>query len=305
MTGTAAAPPAGTELSTVYGAEGLTRLCESLRDEASLTFPGNAVEQARAFERHAQRRQTALAGRYLTVVPADGYSFRHYELSERRLVLDTNRSLVLDDGAELYLPSQDTPPGFALGPDLADRVLSQRDEGKVALRLVFRPATSSLRNDGCLWLSGGRVLKLEIEMVAAALVAPDGTVLARADTGEYADSSLAAPVRSPRVAVHKPRTADGRDLPNGLVTALGALAEKARPCYEKVLIVRPALRGTMVLGLRLGAGGRVEAPRVEMSSLGDDALTSCVSKAAAKVTIAGGTAGQRLSVPLYFSSAED
>lgn len=299
------APPADGEVAGVYGADGLTGLCESLRDEASLTFPGNAVEQARAYERHAQRRQAALAGRYLTMVPAGGYTFRNYELSERRLVLDTNRGLVLGDGAELYLPSQDQAPGFALGPDLADRVLAQRDEGRVALRLVFRPATSTLRKDGCLWLSGGRVVKLEIEMVAAALVAPDGTVVARADTGDYADSSLAAPVRSPKVTVRKPRAADGRDLPAPLVAALGALAERARPCYEKVLVVRPALRGTLVLGFRIGAGGRVEVPRVEMSSLGDDALTTCVSAGAAKATISGAAAGQRLSVPLYFGSADD
>ena len=54
-----------------------------------------------------------------------------------------------------------------------------------------------------------------------------------------------------------------------------------------------------------GPGGRVEAPRVEMSSLGDDAVTNCVSKAAVKTTIAGATPGQRLSIPLHFRSAEE
>jgi len=291
--------------ASIDGPDGLTRLCESMRDEASMTFAGNAVEQARAYDAHTQRRQTALAGRYVTVIPATGYTFRSYELGERRLILDTERSLVLGDGAELFAPSKDAAPGFVLGPDLAERILAQRAEGKAALRVIYRPATSQLRKDACVWLGGGRVVKLEIEIVGAALVAPDGSVLARADTGEYADSSLAAPVRSPQVSLRKPRTADGKDIPVSLATSLEALASKAQPCYERVLLVRPSLRGTMVLGFRIGAGGRVEAPHVEMSSLGDDAVTNCVAAAAAKTTITGASSGQRFSVPLQFGSAEE
>jgi hypothetical protein len=72
-----------------------------------------------------------------------------------------------------------------------------------------------------------------------------------------------------------------------------------------VLIVRPALRGTLVLGIRMGAGGHVESAHVEMSSLGDDTLVSCVATTATKVTIPGTSSGQRLSVPLQFGSAEE
>jgi hypothetical protein len=276
-----------------------------LRDEAAMTFPGNAVEQARASEAHAQRRQSVLGGRYVTVLPAAGFSFRNYDLGDRRLVLDTERGLVLGDGAELFVPSHEPAPSFVLGPDLADRVLAQRSEGKLGLRVIFRPASSQLRKDTCVWLGGGRVVKLEIEVIAVALVTPEGSVLARADAGEYADTSLGIPVRSPKVVVTKPRTADGKDLPAGLAAALAVLAERAQPCYERVLIVRPALRGTVVLGIRIGAGGRVESPRIEMSSLADDAVTECLAKAVAKATVAGASAGQRLSVPLLFHSAEE
>ena len=293
------------EAASVEGPEGLTRLCESLRDEASISFPGNPVEQARAYEAHGQRRQAALVGRYVTAIPSDGYTFHSYDLGERRLVLDPERGLVLGDGAELFVQSKEAVPGFALGPELAERILAQQAEGKVALRLIFRPAGSQLRKDTCVWLSGGRVVKLAIEVVAAALLADDGSVLARADTGEYADASLGIPVRSPKVDVHKPRTAAGKDLPAAVTNALGVLARRAQPCYERVLLVRPALRGTVVLGIRIGAGGRVEAPHIEMSSLADDAVTSCVAKAAAKVTITGASPGQRYSVPLVFRSAEE
>ena len=280
-------------------------LCESLRDEAFMNFAGNAVEQARAVEAHAQGRQKALAGRYLAVIPAAGFSFRAYELGERKLILDTDHSLVLGDGAEMFVPSTDPAPGFVLAPDLADRLLGQRTEGKVALRLIFRPTGSHLRKDACMWLGGGHVVKMEIEILGAALVAPDGTVLSRGDTGEYADASSAFPVRSPRVTVRKTRTADGKEILASLAGALGTLAERAQPCYERALIARPTLRGTLVLAIRIGTGGHVEATHVEMSSLGDDALANCVATNVAQAAVTGASQGQRFSIPMQFGSAEE
>ncbi len=287
------------------GPDGLVALCESLRDESGASFSGNPVQQARASEARAQRRQDALARRYVVSVPSSGFGFRSYDLGDHRLVLDTERSLVLGDGAELIVPSNEPAPGFVLAPDLADRVATQRTDGKIALRVIFRPAGSQLRKDTCLWLGGGRVVKMEIEVLGTALVAANGTVLSRGDTGEYADSSSMLPVRSPKVKVYKPRTTDGRDLPSSLERALGVLAERAQPCYERVLVVRPALRGTLVVGIRIGPGSRVEATNVEMSSLEDDTLVSCVAKNLAKTTIPGTSSGQRLSVPLQFASADE
>jgi hypothetical protein len=300
-----AGPASNGDASSVSGPDGLVALCETLRDADSASFPGNAVEQARAIEAHAQRRQAALAGRYVAIVSSSGFAFRGYDLGDRRLMLDTERGLVLGDGAELFVPSKDPAPGFVLAPDLAERVLTQRSEGKLALRLIFRPAGSQLRKDACLWLGGGRVVKMEIEVLGAALIAPDGTVLSRGDTGEYADASPTAPVRSPKVTVYKPRGADGKDIQATMVGALATLGEAARPCYERVLIARPALRGTLVVGIRIGAGGHVETAHVEMSSLGDDTLVSCVATNVAKATVAGASNGQRFSVPLQFRSAEE
>jgi len=289
----------------VNGPEGLVALCESMRDESSTSFSGNAVERARAMESHAQRRQAALAGRYVALVPASGFGFRNYDIGERRLTLDTEHSLVLGDGAELFVPSTDPAPGFVLAPELADRLATQRIEGKLALRLIFHPLGSQLRKDACMWLGGGRVVKMEIEVLGTALVASDGTVLSRGDTGEYADTSSVLPVRSPKVTIYKPRGADGKDVSASMTAALGALAEHALPCYERVLIARPALRGTLVVGIRIGSGGQVESARVEMSSLGDDTLVSCVAANVAKATVAGTSSGQRFSVPMHFASAEE
>jgi hypothetical protein len=293
------------DATSVGGPDDLVAVCEALRDEASMTFAGNAVEQARASAAHAQARQIALAATYVTTLAANGFAFRDYELGERRLVLDTSRNLVLGDGAELLVSSKDTPPGFALSPDGADRILTARTAGGVDLRLVFRPIGSQMRPSPCLWLGGGRVVKMEIEIIGSALVDPTGVVLARGDTGEYSDSSITAPVRTPSVTVRKPRLATGQDVPAATANALAALAPVAKPCYQQALLVRPALRGTLVLAIRVGAAGRVEAPHVEMSSLGDDGMAACVSERVGKASLQASLTGQRFSVPLQFGSAEE
>jgi hypothetical protein len=291
------------EANDVVGPEALVGLCHVLRDERAVDFQGNAVEQARASAVHAERRRAAQTASYVTVVPATGFAFRNYQMGEGRLVLDTDRGFSLGDGAELFSPSQDPAPGFALSADVADRLLAERAVGRLALRLVFRPARSELRKDGCVWLGGGRVVKMEIEIVAAALLGPSGEVLARGDTGEYSDSGL--PVRSPKVSVRKPRGPDGTDVSAQVAESFSPLSAAALPCYHRVLLVRPSLRGTLVLAIRMGKAGKVEEARIEMSSLGDDAVSACVVAAASKTSLPGLAPGQRFSVPLHFASADE
>jgi len=293
------------DANDISGPDDLANLCRALRDEASMSFAGNTVEQARASEAHADHRQQASVARYVTIIPASGFAFRAYDIDERKLALDTDRNLVLGDGAELFIPSKDPAPGFVVGPELANRILAQHATDKVALRLLFRPARSELRKDGCMWLSGGGVVKMEVEVLATALVAPDGNILSRGDTGDYADSMLAAPVRAPQVTVGKPRAADGKEIPASLSQGFAALAAQAQSCYEQALAARPALRGTMVLAIRIAAAGRIESPHVEISSLGDDTLSKCVASRAATAKLLGASAGQRYSIPLQFSSSDD
>jgi hypothetical protein len=300
-----AAPSKPGDATNILGSEALVGLCQALRDETTLDFPSNPVEQARASAAHAERRQSAQAATYVTVLPASGFSFRSYQIGEHRLVLDTDHSFVLDDGAELFASSKDSPPGFSLAADLAERLLGERAAGRLGLRLVFRPAHSELRKGSCLWLGGGRVVKLEIDVVAAALLGPDGSVVARGDTGEYADPGAGLPVRSPKVTLKRPRGADGKDVSDATAESLSTLSTAAQPCYQRVLLVRPTLRGTLVLAIRVGAGGKIDEARVEMSSLGDDAVTACVSTAASKTTLLGVSAGQRFSVPLQFAAADE
>ncbi len=286
---------------TVEGDQGSARLCETLRDENSMAFAGNVVAQAQEREAHARQRQDAEHMLYVAMVPAQGFALANYELGERRLVLDTARGFRLGENAELLTNLETGAIGFRLAPEAADHVLVERAAGKLFLRVVFRPTYSKMRQQACLWISGGGVVKMEIELEAVALLAPDGSRLAQGDNNPGADSDT--PVSKPQIVIRRPRSTAGGDVPEALAKASAELGPLLLPCYQKALEMRPSLRGTLVLGVKLGPDGSVEESRMELSSLGDEFLAAC---AAAKVGKAKLTAGPaRMSVTVVFGSNDD
>jgi hypothetical protein len=298
------APPRGLDSAgafAVEGSEGLARLCETLRDENSMAFSGNVVAQAQEREQHAGRRQDAERRRYVAIVPAQGFALSNYELGERRLVLDTGRGFRLGENAELLNNLETGTIGFRLPPDAADHILVERAAGKVFLRVVFRPVYSKLRQQACLWISGGTVVKMEIELEAVALLAPDGSRLAQGDNSP--DTDLDLPVTKPQIVIRRPRSATGGDVTDALARASAELEPLLLPCYQKALEARPSLRGTLVLGIKVAADGSVEESRMELSSLGDEFLAACAAAKIGKAKLAAGPG--RMSVTVVFGSKDD
>jgi hypothetical protein len=285
----------------VEGEDGLARLCETLREENSMVFSGNAVAQAQAREEHTRRRQEAEHRRYAAMVPAAGFALANYELAERRLVLDTSRGFRLADGAELVTNLETGVLGFRLPPEGADRILVDRAAGKLFLRVLFRPTYSKMRQQACLWVSGGSVVKMETELESVALLAPDGTRLAQGDNNPGGD--MDTPVSRPQVLIKRPRNPSGGDVSEGQAKAAKELGPHLLPCYRKALEGRPGLRGTLVLGLKVGSDGSVEEARMELSSLEDEALAACAVTVASKVKLGAGPG--RMSVTAEFSSKDD
>jgi hypothetical protein len=290
---------------TLNRPEALVQLCETLREPGLDTVQGSAVEQERQAARRGQERHEILNSRFVAFIPSTGFAFSTYDMESRRLLLDQGRQWSLGEGAELIPIPQDPIPGFAVGPELADRLMVQRASSRLALRAHFRIAGSQIRKDPCAWISGGHVVRMEIDLLGTALLAPDGTILARGDTGEFADGSLAMPVKNPRLILQTPRTNDGKEAPAATVATLATLKETALPCYTAILANNPGIRGTLVLGFRVGIAGQVESPHAEMSSLGNDELVRCVAGKASQLKITGLPAGTRMSLPMLFSGKDD
>jgi outer membrane biosynthesis protein TonB len=134
-----------------------------------------------------------------------------------------------------------------------------------------------------------------------ALLAPDGSRLAQGDNSPGTD--LDTPVTKPQIVIKRPRSPTGGDVPDALAKASAELGPLLLPCYQKALEMRPSLRGTLVLGIKVAPDGSVEESRMELRSLGDEFLAAC---AAAKVGRAKLTAGPgRMSVTVVFGSKDD
>jgi hypothetical protein len=288
--------PVGSGTRDLGGPDGVSRLCESLRDEEAMTFPGTEEQQELARDQHERARAAAAEATYSVRVPGSGFDFRAYDPEDRQLTLDTGRNFVVADGVELVAADPQVPLAFTMPPPAADQVVKGRNG--LTLKLVFRPVRSDLRKDGCVRLSGGRVVKLSVDALAYTLLGPDGRVVARGHGTDYVDDS---PVVAPRVTVGKPRSDQGQPASEAAVAGLGPIL---LPCYTKALETRPNLRGTLVLEVRVGSDGRIDSPRMQVSSLGDEALVAC---AIARVNHAklSGVGASRLSLPVSFGGTGD
>jgi len=301
-----ARPRAWLPTAPLKGGGDVTGLCDVLRSEDAVTFTGNEVARARARADHRRRRLEATGRNYVIDVPSSGFSFREYDLAERRLALDEDRSFRIAEGVELYSAEREAILDFELAPDSADGVLKDHAAGRLALRLVFRGGKSDMTQEPCLRMGGGRIAKMRVQVLAYDLVRRDGATVARGETPDFHDAAVAAtPVGAPKVTVRRP-SADGGEVPDDIAASAEAVAPSLLPCYQKALETSPGLRGTLVVGLRLMSDGRVEAPRMEVSSLGDEGAVSCVIGRLAKARLARPTGGAlRLSVPIVFAAQND
>jgi hypothetical protein len=301
----ATSPPPRPSLAAVKrdlgGPDGVIALCEALRDEDGIDFGGNVVERESAREEQGKRREQAAEGTYTVVVPARGYAFRGYDPEGHRLAIDAARNFVIADGIELAPTDRKAAVAFDLPGETAQRALESQAAGELALALAFQPVRPELRKDGCVRLSGGRVVKLPVEVLAYALVRPDGTTIARGHTPDYVDE---APVASPLVSAGRPRGAQGREVPEAVASAARELGPTFLPCYRKALESRPNLRGTLVIDVRVRPDGRIESPRMQVSSLGDQTLVACAVSRAAQARLPGAGA-TRLSLPFSFGGESD
>jgi hypothetical protein len=236
-------------------------------------------------------------------IPATGFQLAGYEEDTGRLRLDP-ATLAIEEGATLYAV-EDTRALTLEGvtAEAARRLADEHAEGGVALRLYFRPVGSPVRQEPCLRLGGG-IVKLAVLPVAVHLLDRTGAPFLRTETEEYAVAT-GVPVRAPRVEVRRPSAVERRDVPEPLVRGTAALATGVMPCYQQALERRPALRGLLVLAVRLSGDGRVEAAHPELSTIDDEPLVACVAARLAAERLPAPGHALRLSLPIAFGAGEE
>lgn len=302
-TGRAAVAAPETARADLLGRPGdVRKLCAALRPDGDPRVrPSEEVARGRQRAEAAARRRELLLASYVTDVPASGWILREYDDEARRLEPDLSRSLRLGDGVDLSpFVSEDDDLGWPLSPEQAEQLAKERAKGALSLRVAYKLAQSDLSPDPCVRISGGRVLRLRIDVSGLALVGADGKV--RAAMGSLQLELGPRPVDAPEVRIGRLALPAGRS-PEQWAAAAQVLQPTLRGCYELGLQQNAMLRGSLVIALAVTAEGKVERTRTEIDALGDEAVSACVL---AKLRGAAGFPHRatNLSLPVFFSARE-
>jgi hypothetical protein len=287
---------------------GLRRVCETVRPDSQVKFTGNEVERGKARAEHRKRRTAALERFYLVTVPAQGFSFREYDVGEKKLTLDTRKLLAVGEGVDLAFPTGDDEPEIAaaVAPQPAENIVLLRAKGKLALRVTVKldPGQAS---DPCTRSATRKTVKVAIDALAFELVDTSKVekLLYRGELPGYTDALQGSvPVKGARVRFGKPSVGQGE--PGApLIAALRGLEPGLLQCYRAGLENNARLRGALVVGFKLDAGGRVLQASAEINSLGDDQVTACAVAHVRAHRFTKGVRPGRVSVPVYFQSQDD
>lgn len=284
---------------------GLRRLCDVVRPDSQVAFPGNEVQRGKAREEHKRRREAALEKFYQVTVPAAGFAFREYEVTEQHLAVEARRPLAVAETVEVNIPPGDEEPPelvASLPPAQAEQVVRLRIKGKLGLRLTFR-LEADASGDPCSRVVAKRV-RVGIDALAFELVETGKAVLYRGELPGYQEAVYATvPVKGPRVKLGKPTVTGGMSAAD-LAAGFKLLEPGLLACYRRGLEQNARLRGALVVGFRV-EGGRVTHAQSEINSLGEDAVVRCAVDRVRAQRFAAGRGGARVSLPVYFGSEED
>jgi hypothetical protein len=287
---------------------GLRRICDIVRPDGQVKFTGNEVERGKARSEYRKRRQAALERFYLVTVPSLAFSFREYDVSERKLTLETRKPLGVGEGVEVGFAAGDDEPELAaaVGPQPAEVIVLLRGKGKLGLRMSVK-LDPGQTGDPCTRSPTRKSVKVTVEPLAFELVEA-GKVEKMHYRGELPgyDDALhgSVPVKGARVRFGKPSVGQG-EASAALIAALRTLEPGLLQCYRAGLENNARLRGALVVGFKLDAGGRVLHASAEINSLGDDQVTTCAVAHVRAHRFTKGVRPGRVSVPVYFQSQDD
>lgn len=297
----AAAPAERTE--RLESAQDVRRLCEALRPDAEVRFRGDEVARGKARAEHEARRREILASVFTMDLPPATWGFREYEFDAQRLEVDTTRTFRLGEGVDLSsVPADADDLAFAVQPQVADQLVKERAKGKLGFRMTFRLAQHDLSGgDPCVRMSGGRIVKLRIDPMGAALMGLDGRVRYVAGAGAPREGT---DVQRPLVRLGRPTIQGNGRNADQVLEAAAALEPVLLSCYEAGLQGNKGLRGSLVLGLNVNGEGRIDRVRTEIDALGDETVSSC-----ALAKLRGATGFPRksaaVSLPIFFVASSE
>jgi hypothetical protein len=279
---------------------------------ALFLLPLLAAAEVRERVASAEDARAACAGEPERVYTARwgsrAFALLPHDAARARLAVDETRALRGDDGGfEVvlhHLAGGRRPDGaleLAFPASAAEAAETTRAHllGELELTLWFRIAAPADGSAACAPVAStrGDGLRLAVEPLAFEITRR-GERLASGESPKLAPPEP-PPVVAPRVKVAPPvRTAENARAPAAAARVARGLSPGLLACYRRGLAVEPALRGALVAGLEIDAGGHVTSARAELDGLGVPEVTGCVLRLVRAARFPRGP--ERISIPMQF-----
>jgi hypothetical protein len=242
-------------------------------------------------------------------LPSAAFAFTAYDGHRARIGIDGARGFRGKDGAYELVLHDLAGARHGKGLDLAIPATSGeaatlakgRKAGTLSLTLWFHVADVD-KPCAALHTAEGDGTRLAIEPLAFEL-AQGSERLASGETGDFASLRQETTKREPRVVVSAVLRTKGGKAAEAVAKVATALEPSVLVCYREGLTRDDSLRGSLVVGISLDAGGRVTEARTEIDGLGDKTVVGCVVGEIKGARFPKGHA-DRFSVPIKFALAD-
>ena len=290
------------------------QVCWAARTADRMRFAGNAVQRGQARSRHEEARLRTLETMYTVEVPAAAFAFAEYDPDAGVLSIDTRRNFRLFDGrVELYATGNE-PIAFELEAGPAGRLVANQRTGRQKLRLGFLVSFDQPEADPCLIRPASR-FTVRADLAFAEIVDAASRVVARMtterldefvpDAAELGGGGAQSPAPAGQVTVTPPTIA-AEPRRRGAIDewfsseGAAAIAALLEPC--RVAGARGGrVVGSLAIALDVEASGAPANVRVEMDSMSNQALSSCVVEKIGTVRFPAGRSRARVTLPLLLT----
>jgi hypothetical protein len=278
-----AAAPAAAGPQPLLSLERVRAVCLGLRPVERVSFTGSPDRIAKARDAYRVERDRLRQTTFSVEIPWGTFVVSSWDPEQKRVTVSTEKPFRALAGALSLVDPDLDELQFEAVEEAHGPLQAGLSKGTLSLLLTFKPAEED--ESPCV-ASKAEAFTLLMDLTAAELRAA-GKPVARA-TGEGFEPA-ARTSGKPTVTLRRAPVADAAANTPAALKSVEKVKPALEQCYRDALAKRPALDGSLILALAMGASGKVEAKEVMADSLQDAATLECIKAALAQARLPAGT----------------
>ncbi len=296
-----------TVANEISSAAAMADICQHVVPTNLVKFSGNAYERGEKRAAHRRHREAMLGKIFVVDIPAETYEFLDYDMDAQELEIDTSSGLRAHEGRSVLVLRHHESLLASVPPERARELAEIHQRGRLVLRIGFVLHSPSAESSPCSQVGDHTApTRVQVEVGFFELRRGSSEMLLRVEAfGSGGDSGVV--VRGPRIT---PGAGPAVTLATPSVIADGNLDElftgssshrfrqSLLECYRSRLETRPGIEGTIVVQLSVSRG-QLRSSHLEIDSLGDPGIASCVLHQVRRFPYPSGVGGA-ISLPIRF-----